>query len=94
MTTTIRDRARQDAIPFRNANSPQPTERFLNTAQAAHEIGMSKSWLEKGRIYFYGPPFVSLRRPGSKVGAIRYRLSALRQWVEDQQRNPEEAHHG
>lgn len=89
MTTTIQNRARQGAIPSHKMNSPQPVERFLNTAQAAHEIGMSKSWLEKGRVYFYGPPFVSLRRPGSKVGAIRYRLSALQQWVEDQQRNPE-----
>lgn len=75
--------------------SPKPfVERFLNTAQAAHEIGMSKSWVEKGRVYGFGPPFFQLKRPGSKAGAIRYRLSELHRWMQDQQCNPGEARHG
>lgn len=92
METSTFDRARKSAVTA----SPQlkSTDRYLNTAQAAHEIGMSKSWVEKGRIYGYGPPFIQLKRSGSKAGPVRYRLSGLQRWMEEQQCLPEEARHG
>ncbi len=54
---------------------------------------MSESFLTKGRIYGYGPPYIRLR-PDSKGGAVRYRLSAIIRWLEERQYNPEEARHG
>lgn len=93
METSILDRARKGAA-IASIQAPRSIDRYLNTAQAAHEIGMSKSWVEKGRVYVYGPPFIQLKRHGSKTGPVRYRLSALLRWVDEQQCNPEEARHG
>jgi predicted DNA-binding transcriptional regulator AlpA len=71
----------------------QPMERLLTTGQVATFTGMSESYFEKGRVYGYGPPFIRLR-PGSKSGAVRYRLSAVMRWLEERQCNPEEVRHG
>jgi len=92
MQTITQDRAREGAITSPK-HLQQPMERFLTTGQVATLTGMSESYLEKGRIYGYGPPFIRLR-PGSKSGAIRYRLSAVMRWLEERQCNPEEARHG
>lgn len=92
METSTLNRIRKGAVTA--LPQPQSTDRYLNTAQAAHEIGMSKSWVEKGRIYGYGPPFIQLKRPGSKAGPVRYRLSGLQRWMEEQQYQPEGARHG
>jgi hypothetical protein len=50
----------------------------LNTAAAARYIGLSKSTLEKSRLYGGGPPFV---RVTSR--AIRYRVQDLDAWMHD-----------
>lgn len=93
MTTITQYRAREGAITSPKPYLQQPMERFLTTGQVATLTGMSESYLEKGRVYGYGPPFIRLR-PGSKSGAIRYRLSAVMRWLEGRQCNPEEARHG
>jgi predicted DNA-binding transcriptional regulator AlpA len=49
---------------------------ILNTAAAAEYIGLSKSTLEKARIYGGGPPFV---RVTSR--AVRYRMQDLEAWM-------------
>lgn len=84
------DRARKGAVT--PPTYPHPEERFLTTGQVAKLTGMSESYLEKGRVYGYGPPFIRLR-PASKSGAIRYRHSAVMGWLEERQCNPEEMHH-
>jgi len=93
MTTITHNRAQQGAIPSPTQYSQQPMERFLTTGQVATLTGMSESYFEKARLSSFGPPFIRLR-PGSKSGAIRYRLSAVMRWLEERQYNPEEAHHG
>ncbi|KKB11869.1 hypothetical protein VE25_10430 [Devosia geojensis] len=86
-------RARKGAIFSLDQQPQQQMERFLTTGQVATLACVSESYLEKGRIYGYGPPFIRLR-PGSKSGAVRYRLSAVMRWLEERQCNPEEARHG
>ena len=48
----------------------------LKTKAAAEYIGLSKSTLEKARIYGGGPPFV---RVTSR--AVRYRIQDLDAWM-------------
>jgi predicted DNA-binding transcriptional regulator AlpA len=50
----------------------------LNTTAAARYIGLSKSTLEKARIYGGGPPFV---RVTSR--AVRYRVLDLDAWMHE-----------
>ena len=92
MQTLLLDRARKGAV-ISPTQPIQPMERFLTTGQVATLTGMSESYLEKGRVYGYGPPFIRLR-PRSKSGAIRYRLSAVMRWLDERQHNPEEASYG
>lgn len=90
MLPSTQVRARSGAMNIDAAIDPQwPPDKLLETWRVAKLINMSKSWLEKGRIYSYGPPFIRMRRSGSKVGAIRYRLSAVVRWLEEQQCDPE-----
>jgi hypothetical protein len=48
----------------------------LNTRAAARYIGLSKSTLEKARVYGGGPPFVRVT-----ARAIRYRIEDLDAWM-------------
>ena len=49
---------------------------YLTTKQAAEYLGVSRSWLEKLRVFGDGPPFykVSARR-------VLYQKSELEAWV-------------
>lgn len=91
MQSISQHRARKGAIFSSDQQPQQQMERFLTTGQVATLTGVSESYLEKGRIYGCGPPFIRLR-PGSKSGAIRYRLSAVMQWLEERQCDPEAGH--
>ncbi len=89
-TIRLRGGAVNSTAPLRPLPFP---EKLLTTKEVAKLTGMSKSYFDKSRIYGYGPPFIRLR-PGSKSGAIRYRLSALTHWYEELERVPGERHHG
>ena len=52
---------------------------YLTTTQAAAYLGMSRQWLEIGRHKGYGPPYIKLGR------AVRYKRSALDNWMTDRQ---------
>lgn len=51
---------------------------LLNTKDTANLLGVSESWLERGRLesYSYGPPWISLA-----PRCLRYRVSDLRRWL-------------
>jgi len=51
---------------------PKP---LMRTEEAAHVLGVSRSWLEKARIAGKGPPFIRLQRN------IRYRPEDLHEWT-------------
>jgi hypothetical protein len=53
-------------------------EPLLTEKQAARLLGVSVFWLQKGRCYGYGPPFIRLTSPR---GAIRYRLCDLEEYI-------------
>ena len=55
-------------------------ERLLPPSDAANLLRLSKSWLAKARMRGDGPPFVKLGR------AVRYRESALVQWLKSRTR--------
>jgi predicted DNA-binding transcriptional regulator AlpA len=50
---------------------------LIDSRQLANWFGVSKLWVELGRIKNYGPPFVRL---GPKL--IRYRKSDVVKWLE------------
>lgn len=64
---------------------PANPEKLLTTGQVATLTGMSMSWLEKGRIYGWGPKYLRL-----SAGAIRYRWSDILTYLQDRECNPEE----
>lgn len=64
---------------------PSNPERLLTTGQVATLTGMSMSWLEKGRIYGWGPKYLRL-----SAGAIRYRWSDILTYLQDRECNPKE----
>lgn len=76
-------------IPGTNtlAEIRQPTnpEKLLTTGQVATLTMMSTSWLEKGRIYGWGPKYLRLG-----AGAIRYRWSDILTYLQGCECNPEE----
>lgn len=63
---------------------PANPERLLTTGQVATLTGMSMSWLEKGRIYGWGPIYIQL-----SAGAIRYRWSDILNYLQERECNPE-----
>lgn len=75
-------------IPGANilAEIRQPTnpEKLLTTGQVATLTGMSTSWLEKGRIYGWGPKYLRL-----SPGATRYRWSDILTYLQERECNPE-----
>jgi hypothetical protein len=48
--------------------------RLVSEKEAAKILGMTVSWLQRGRCYHYGPLFVKMNHP---KGAIRYRTDEL-----------------
>ena len=58
---------------------------LLTEKQSAKFLGISVSWLQKGRCYGYGPPFIQLAGPR---GAIRYRKADLERFVADNWHRP------
>ena len=56
-------------MPYRIPLPPLPPPRLLNEKEVALQLGVSRSWLQKARVYGFGPKFIKLRRPR---GAVRY----------------------
>jgi predicted DNA-binding transcriptional regulator AlpA len=55
-------------------------EKLLTTKEVAKLTGLSASFFHKRRIYGGGPKFLRLNA-NSKIGAIRYRLSDVNDWL-------------
>jgi hypothetical protein len=70
-----------------------PPNKLLTTKQLPAVTGLSQSFFEKGRIYGYGPPFISIKS-GKRAGKILYRLADVELWLASQEFDPEEARHG
>jgi predicted DNA-binding transcriptional regulator AlpA len=60
---------------------PNEIDPLLHPAQVAKLLGVSLSWLAKSRMNGTGPRFVKLGR------AVRYALSAVREYIKSRQRN-------
>lgn len=60
---------------------------YMDSATAASYLGMSKQYLEIGRCKGYGPPFVKVTNGPN--GAVRYRKSALDQFMAERERQPD-----
>lgn len=67
---------------------PANPERLLTTGQVANFTNMSVSWLNKGRIYGWGPKFICFGISG-KGGAVRYRWSDILLYIEGRICDPE-----
>lgn len=62
-------------------------ESLLREKQAAEVLNVSRSFLQKGRVYGYGPAYV-------KYGAaVRYPSSALENYIQANTRQPLGASH-
>ncbi len=55
-------------------------EKLLTTKEVATLTGLSASFFNKRRIYGGGPKFLRLNA-NSKIGAIRYRLPDVLDWL-------------
>jgi hypothetical protein len=49
-------------------------DKLFSVGSAAEFLQVSESWLNKGRVFGYGPPFVKMGR------AVRYSLQALEEF--------------
>ena len=56
-------------------------EYLLNEKRVAEILAVSVSWLQKGRVYGYGPSFVKFR---GAQGAIRYRPCDVEKFITSQ----------
>lgn len=65
---------------LKSAREPSWCERLLTPKEAANFLRLSSSWLAKARMRGDGPPYLKLGR------AIRYRESALVQWMKSRVR--------
>ena len=54
---------------------------LLHSAQVAKLLGVSLSWLAKSRLNGTGPRFIKIGR------AVRYAMSAVREYILSRQRN-------
>jgi predicted DNA-binding transcriptional regulator AlpA len=61
-------------------DSPLDREQLLTAREAADFLRVSISWLAKSRMRGDGPAFLKIGR------GVRYRESALLQWLKSQQR--------
>jgi len=62
-------------------------EYLLNEKRVAEILAVSVSWLQKGRVYGYGPPYVKFR---GAQGAIRYRPCDVERFIDSQLGNSAE----
>ena len=60
--------------------------KLLREPEAAKLLGVSVYWLQKQRWLGTGPAYI--RVGGRKGGAIRYRLSDLDRWIEENRQGP------
>lgn len=66
------------ATPAPSSIGPVPRDDdLLTTAEAAHEVGLKKSTLDRKRVDGSGPPYRKI-----SPRCIRYRRLELRAWVE------------
>jgi hypothetical protein len=72
-----RQRAQSDTIAGSAVIEP-----LLDSDAAAKILGVSTSWLAKGRVYGYGPDFIEIGR------SIHYSPSALLNYAAAQTRKP------
>lgn len=56
-------------------------EYLLNEKRVAEILAVSVSWLQKGRVYGYGPSYVKFR---GAQGAIRYRPCDVQKFIASQ----------
>jgi hypothetical protein len=68
-----------------NSTISTPSE-YLTTIQAARHLNCSRQYLEIGRSKGYGPPYCKLGR------AVRYRASALNEWMAEHECRPSTVH--
>jgi hypothetical protein len=64
---------------------PKIETQLLTESEAAEFLGISRSWLQKGRIYDYGPAYLKMKEPR---GVIRYRLSDLLAFIDERTKRP------
>lgn len=58
-------------------------DKYLTEKEAAEICGLSRQWFQRARWEGNGPPFVKIG--SGRSGAVRYRLSALLQWLADRE---------
>lgn len=61
---------------------PDGQSEYLTTIETARYLNCSRQYLEIGRCKNYGPPYCKLGR------AVRYRKSALDEWMILRERRP------
>ena len=54
-------------------------KQLLTESQVAEILQVGVSWLQKGRVYGYGPAFIKLKNP---KGGIRYRPEDIEKFLE------------
>lgn len=86
--STISVRA-SGAAPLRPLAHP---EKLLTTKEVAALTGLSASFFHKRRIYGGGPKFLRLTSTG-RIGAIRYRLPDILDWLASRECNTEGGRH-
>ena len=67
---------------------PLDDDVLLTTKQVATRIKSSTSFLEKGRVQGYGPPYIKI------CGAVRYRLSDVEDWLSTNTHQPGSSRNG
>jgi len=75
--SSYNDDSSQDRYPTISRGVQQQTEEFLTSKQAAAYLRVSKSYLDKLRVYGGGPRFLRFGRK------ILYRRSELNLWAEE-----------
>jgi predicted DNA-binding transcriptional regulator AlpA len=67
--------------PSKTGHAPEGGERLLTPKEAANFLRLSESWLAKARMRGDGPPYIAVA-----PRAIRYRESALLDWLKSRSR--------
>lgn len=62
------------------SSKKEQVERLLHSVEAASALGVSPAWLARERWKGTGPTFVKVGGPNGR--AIRYRLSDILKWIE------------
>lgn len=59
-----------------NISVKASSDQFLTTKEVAVLLKVSIQWVEIGRVYGYGPPFIKITNR-----MVRYRLSDIQEWI-------------